>query len=61
MILNQINLENKVAVVIGGTGGLRGALSLGLAEAGADVVATSRNAAKVYDFAHKIELLGAPL
>jgi 2-deoxy-D-gluconate 3-dehydrogenase len=58
MILNQFNLENKVAVVVGGTGGLGSALSLGLAEAGADVLATSRNAAKVDDVTKKIELLG---
>lgn len=58
MILDKFNLENKVAVVIGGTGGIGGALSVGLAEAGANVVATSRNAEKVNNVAAKIKSLG---
>ncbi len=37
-----LNLEGKVAVVIGGTSGMGRAISVGLAEAGADVVACSR-------------------
>lgn len=57
VILDKFNLENKVAVVIGGTGGIGGALSVGLAEAGANVVATSRNAEKVENVAEKIRSL----
>lgn len=40
------NLSGKVAVVIGGTGELCGAMALGLAEAGAQVVLVGRDAAK---------------
>ena len=58
MILDKFSLENKIAVVIGGTGGIGGALSVGLAEAGANVVATSRNAKKVENVAEKIRSLG---
>jgi len=58
VILDKFNLENKVAVVIGGTGGIGGALSVGLAEAGANVVATSRDAEKVANVAAKIRSLG---
>lgn len=57
-ILDQFNLTGKVAVVIGGTGGIGGALALGLAEAGADVVATSRSKTKVETTAGRIESLG---
>jgi len=39
---NRFDLEGKCAVVIGGTSGLGKAVALGLAEAGADVVAASR-------------------
>ncbi|MCK5517227.1 MAG: SDR family oxidoreductase [Desulfobulbaceae bacterium] len=58
MIFDQFNLAGKVAVVVGGTGGIGEALSLGLAEAGADVVSTSRNSAKVADISNKIKALG---
>lgn len=37
-------LSGKTAVVVGGTSGIGRAIALGLAEAGADVVATSRSA-----------------
>jgi NAD(P)-dependent dehydrogenase (short-subunit alcohol dehydrogenase family) len=40
------NLSDKVAVVIGGTGELCGAMALGFAEAGAQVVLVGRDAAK---------------
>lgn len=57
-ILDQFNLIDKVAVVVGGTSGIGGALALGLAEAGADVVATSRSTAKVEEITGVIESMG---
>ncbi len=52
------SLEGKIAVVTGGTSGIGRALSLGLAEAGADVVATARRKQQVDDAAAEIEALG---
>lgn len=52
------NLEGKTAVVTGGTSGIGRALSLGLAGAGADVVATARRQQQVEDTAAAIEALG---
>jgi NAD(P)-dependent dehydrogenase (short-subunit alcohol dehydrogenase family) len=52
------NLEGRCAVVVGGTAGIGGAIALGLAEAGADVVATSRTAESVDAIANKIEATG---
>lgn len=51
-------LSGKTAVVIGGTLGLGRAIALGLAAAGADVVASSRSAAGVEETAAHIEALG---
>src|SRR5450755_1527212 len=53
-----LDLANKVAVVIGGTSGIGRTLSLGLADAGADVVATGRNAASVNTISQEIEARG---
>jgi NAD(P)-dependent dehydrogenase (short-subunit alcohol dehydrogenase family) len=53
-----LSLENRVAVVIGGTAGIGKALSLGLAEAGADVVASARHSEQVDSVAAEIEQLG---
>ena len=53
-----LNLEGKVAVVTGGTSGIGRALSLGLAKAGADVVATARRQQQVEETAAAIEALG---
>ncbi|HTV58345.1 MAG TPA: SDR family oxidoreductase [Verrucomicrobiae bacterium] len=50
-----LDLSGKLAVVIGGTSGIGKTTSLGLAEAGADVVATGRNGAKVEAVAQEIE------
>ena len=42
MTTQLLSLEGKIAVVTGGTSGIGRALSLGLADAGADVIATAR-------------------
>jgi NAD(P)-dependent dehydrogenase (short-subunit alcohol dehydrogenase family) len=55
---NLFDLNGKVAVVIGGTTGLGHAIALGLAEAGADVVASSRRLEQVEKAAAEIEALG---
>ena len=52
------SLAGKVAVITGGTSGIGRALSLGLAEAGADVIATARREQQVEDTALAIEALG---
>jgi 2-deoxy-D-gluconate 3-dehydrogenase len=44
MILDQFNLAGKVAMVTGASRGLGQGMALGLAEAGADIVAVSRGA-----------------
>jgi NAD(P)-dependent dehydrogenase (short-subunit alcohol dehydrogenase family) len=53
----EFSLAGKTAVVVGGTSGIGRALALGLAEAGADVVATSRSLPSVETVAAEIELL----
>ncbi|MBW4043508.1 MAG: glucose 1-dehydrogenase [Acidobacteria bacterium] len=53
-----MSLEGKTAVVIGGTSGIGRALSLGLAEAGADVIATARRKEQVDETASAIESTG---
>jgi len=55
---NLFDLAGRVAVVTGGTTGLGHAIALGLTEAGADVVATSRRAEQVEKAAAEIEALG---
>ena len=52
------SLEGKVAVVTGGTSGIGRALSLGLADAGAHVIATARRQQQVDDTAAEIEKRG---
>jgi NAD(P)-dependent dehydrogenase (short-subunit alcohol dehydrogenase family) len=51
-------LDGKIAVVVGGTSGIGRAIALGLAEAGAHVVASSRSKSKVDEVAAEIEALG---
>jgi len=53
-----LELTGKVAVVIGGTSGIGRAVAHGLAEAGADVVPTSRRAEQVEATAKEIEARG---
>ena len=52
------DLSGKTAVVVGGTSGIGLAMALGLAQAGADVVASSRRQQQVEDAADAIEQLG---
>jgi NAD(P)-dependent dehydrogenase (short-subunit alcohol dehydrogenase family) len=58
MIPNLLSLEGKVAVITGGTSGIGRALSLGLAQAGADVIGTARRQQQVDETAAEIEALG---
>jgi NAD(P)-dependent dehydrogenase (short-subunit alcohol dehydrogenase family) len=52
------DLTGRTAVVVGGTTGIGRALALGLADAGADVVATGRRAGAVGEVAAAIEARG---
>lgn len=58
MSTNLLSLDGKVAVITGGTSGIGRAMSLGLAEAGADVIATARRKEQVEETASAIEALG---
>lgn len=58
MAVKGLDVAGKVAVVVGGTSGIGRALALGLAEAGADVVASSRRVEQVKETAARIEALG---
>jgi NAD(P)-dependent dehydrogenase (short-subunit alcohol dehydrogenase family) len=55
---SPFDLSGRVAVVVGGTTGIGRALALGLAEAGADVVATGRRTNAVDEAAAAIEARG---
>lgn len=52
-----LSLEGKTAVVIGGTTGLGRALSIGLAQAGAAVVASARRAEQVEEAAAELDAI----
>ncbi|MHB8303915.1 MAG: SDR family NAD(P)-dependent oxidoreductase [Acidobacteriaceae bacterium] len=54
----SIHLAGKTAVIVGGTSGIGRALALGLADAGADVAASSRRIGQVEETATAIESLG---
>ena len=56
--MNLFDLTGRVAVVVGGTSGIGRAIALGLADAGADVVATGRRRDMVEKAASEIELRG---
>ena len=58
MSKSLFSLEGRVAVVVGGTSGIGRVLAVGLAQAGADVVATARRAPLVDEVATEIEALG---
>ena len=58
MSYSPLELGGKVAVVIGGTSGIGRAIAHGLAEAGADVVPTSRRMEQVEQAAGEIEERG---
>lgn len=58
MINNLFNLESEVAVVIGGTGTLGGAMAAALAAAGARVAIVGRNAAHGSEHVRGIEAAG---
>jgi hypothetical protein len=58
MMADIFSLEGKTAVVLGGTSGIGRILSLGLADAGADVIAASRRQEHVDETAAEIESRG---
>jgi NAD(P)-dependent dehydrogenase (short-subunit alcohol dehydrogenase family) len=58
MASKLFDLAGKTAVVVGGTSGIGLAMAIGLAEAGADVVASSRRAEQVEQAAAAIEAVG---
>jgi NAD(P)-dependent dehydrogenase (short-subunit alcohol dehydrogenase family) len=55
---NIFSLDGKTAVVLGGTSGIGRTLSLGLADAGADVIASARRQQHVDETAAEIERRG---
>ncbi len=58
MSFKSLNLNEKVAVVIGGTSGIGRAIAHGFADAGADVICTSRRIEEVEKTAAEIEAKG---
>jgi NAD(P)-dependent dehydrogenase (short-subunit alcohol dehydrogenase family) len=58
MGFSALSLAGKVAVVVGGTSGIGRAISLGMAEAGADVAASARRMEQVESTAAEIEATG---
>lgn len=58
MALPSLSLENKVAIVTGGSRGIGRAIALGFAEAGADVVVASRTLDDLEKVVQEIEALG---
>jgi NAD(P)-dependent dehydrogenase (short-subunit alcohol dehydrogenase family) len=56
--MNLFDLSGRTAVVVGGTSGIGRTLALGLADAGADVIATGRRQQLVEEVTHEIERKG---
>jgi NAD(P)-dependent dehydrogenase (short-subunit alcohol dehydrogenase family) len=54
----KLDLDGKVAVVVGGSSGIGKTIALGLAQAGADVIASARRIELVNALADEIESLG---
>ncbi|HKO92270.1 MAG TPA: glucose 1-dehydrogenase [Polyangiaceae bacterium] len=59
MAYDKLSLQGRVAVVVGGTTGIGRALALGLAQAGATVVASSRRPDQVEKVSQEIEAQGS--
>ena len=58
MTFPPLRVDNRIAVVVGGTTGIGRAIALGLAQAGADVVATGRRMEPVVRMADELEAAG---
>lgn len=58
MLYESLGLQGKVAVVVGGTSGIGRAISRGLAQAGADLIATGRRNDLAQEATAEIESLG---
>jgi NAD(P)-dependent dehydrogenase (short-subunit alcohol dehydrogenase family) len=58
MTTSLFDLHGRLAVVVGGTSGIGRALALGLAQAGADVVAAGRRAEQVQEVSAEISAIG---
>lgn len=58
MGFKKLELEGRTAVVVGGTSGIGRAIAHGLAEAGADLICTSRRSEQVETAAGEVEGLG---
>jgi NAD(P)-dependent dehydrogenase (short-subunit alcohol dehydrogenase family) len=58
MSFSKLGLNGRTAVVIGGTSGIGRAIAMGMAQAGADVVCSSRRQGQVDVAAAEIEALG---
>ena len=59
MSLDVFSLKGKTAIVTGASQGLGEAIAVGLAEAGADLVLTARNAEKLEDLAGRLSEKGS--